>query len=129
MGLELGTKYRIEKTVEIKDTAKAIGSGLEEVFATPSMIALMENAAFTAVQDNLPEGSTTVGTAIDISHLAATPKGLKVWVEAVLTGVEGRKLTFSVEAYDEREKIGGGTHTRFIVDRQKFIQKAYGKVK
>jgi fluoroacetyl-CoA thioesterase len=128
MELECGIKCRIDKIVETKDTAKAMGSGNEEVFATPSMIALMENAAFTAAEDSLPEGSTTVGTAIDIKHLAATPMGLRVWAEAVLIGVEGRKLIFSVEAYDEREKIGEGTHTRFIVDRQKFIQKVYGKV-
>jgi fluoroacetyl-CoA thioesterase len=129
MELKCGLKKRIEKTVEEKDTAKAVASGLAEVYATPSMITMMEHAAYSAVEDCLPEGCTTVGTAIDVKHLAATPVGLKVRAEAELTEIEGRKLKFSIEAYDEYEKIGEAVHYRYIVDKQRFLDKAYGKGK
>jgi fluoroacetyl-CoA thioesterase len=129
MELKCGLKAKIEKTVEKKDTAKAVASGLAEVFATPSMIAIMEHAAYSAVEDYLPEGFTTVGTAIDVKHLAATPVGLKVWAEAELVEIDGRKLKFIIAAYDELEKIGEAAHYRYIVDKQKFLDKAYDKGK
>jgi fluoroacetyl-CoA thioesterase len=127
--LEAGIKARVELTVAYKDTAKAVASGLAEVFATPSMIALMENAAYTAVQPYLPEGTSTVGIRIDAKHLAATPVGLKVWAEAVLADVDGRKLTFDIAAYDEVEKIGEARHERFVIDEQKFLSRAEAKGK
>jgi predicted thioesterase len=127
--LEPGAKARVEMTVEYKDTAKAVASGLAEVFATPSMIALMENAAYTAVQPLLPEGMSTVGTRIDAKHMAATPVGLKVWAEAVLVDVDRRKLTFDIEAYDEAEKIGEARHERFVIDEEKFLSRAEAKGK
>jgi predicted thioesterase len=127
--LEPGAKARVEMTVEYKDTAKAVASGLAEVFATPSMIALMENAAYTAVQPLLPEGMSTVGTRIDAKHIAATPVGLKVWAEAVLVDVDRRKLTFDIEAYDEAEKIGEARHERFVIDEEKFLSRAEAKGK
>jgi predicted thioesterase len=127
--LEPGAKARVEMTVEYKDTAKAVSSGLAEVFATPSMIALMENAAYTAVQPLLPEGMSTVGTRIDAKHMAATPVGLKVWAEAVLVDVDRRKLTFDIEAYDEAEKIGEARHERFVIDEEKFLSRAEAKGK
>jgi predicted thioesterase len=108
--LEPGAKARVEMTVEYKDTAKAVASGLAEVFATPSMIALMENAAYTAVQPLLPEGMSTVGTRIDAKHMAATPVGLKVWAEAVLVDVDRR-------------------HERFVIDEEKFLSRAEAKGK
>ena len=125
--LEPGAKARVEKTVEYKDTARAVASGLAEVFATPSMIALMENAAYLAVQPLLPEGMSTVGVRIDAKHIAATPMGLKVWAEAVLVESDGRRLTFDIEAFDEKEKIGEARHERFIIDEQKFMSRAKAK--
>jgi predicted thioesterase len=127
--LEAGAKARVEMTVKYKDTAKAVASGLAEVFATPAMIALMENAAYTAVQPQLPEGMSTVGTRIDAKHLAATPVGLKVWAEAVLVEVDRRKLTFDIEAFDEAEKIGEARHERFVIDEEKFLSRAAAKGK
>ncbi len=125
--LSAGLEATAEKTVAYQDTAKAVASGLAEVFATPSMIALMENAAYTAVQPHLPDGMSTVGTSISASHLAATPMGLKVWAKAVLIAVEGRRLVFSVTAFDEQEKIGEAEHVRFIIDEEKFLKRAYAK--
>jgi len=125
--LEPGAKARVEKTVEYKDTARAVASGLAEVFATPSMIALMENAAYLAVQPLLPEGMSTVGVRIDAKHIAATPVGLKVWAEAALVETDGRRLTFDIEAFDEKEKIGEARHERFIIDEQKFMSRAQAK--
>lgn len=128
MELNIGLKGRAETTVTPDNTAQAVGSGLVPVFATPYMIALMENAAVNAVQAALAPDEGTVGTRLDVTHDAATPIGLKVWAEAELTAVEGRKLTFSVAAYDEREKIGGGTHERFVIKPEKFVARAQGKV-
>lgn len=127
MELNIGLKGRAETTVTPDNTAQAVGSGLVPVFATPYMIALMENAAVNAVQAALAPDEGTVGTRLDVTHDAATPIGLKVWAEAELTAVEGRKLTFAVSAYDEREKIGGGVHERFIIKPEKFLARAQGK--
>ncbi len=129
LNLNPGLSARVEKTVEYKDTAKAVASGLAEVFATPSMIALMENAAYLAVQPQLPKGASTVGIRIDAQHLAATPVGLKVWAEAELVAVDGRKLTFDIQAYDEMEKIGSARHERFVIEEQKFFARAEAKGK
>jgi fluoroacetyl-CoA thioesterase len=127
--LQPGLRSKVEMTVAFKDTACAVASGLAEVFATPAMIALMENAAYTAVQPYLPEGYSTVGAEISAQHMSATPVGLKVWAEATLTQVEGRKLSFFIEAFDEVEKIGEAAHTRFIVDSARFLAKAGAKGK
>jgi predicted thioesterase len=129
LSMKAGLKARVEKTVEYKDTAKAVASGLAEVFATPSMIALMENAAYLAVQPQLQEGMSTVGIRIDAQHLAATPVGLKVWAEAELVNVDGRKLTFDIQAFDEIEKIGEARHERFVIDEQKFLSRVKAKEK
>ena len=127
MSVEIGMKGRAETVVTQENTAQAVGSGLVPVFATPYMIALMENAAVNAVQDALAPDEGTVGTRLDVTHDAATPIGLKVWAEAELTAVEGRKLTFAVSAFDEREKIGGGTHQRFVIKPEKFLAKVQAK--
>lgn len=127
MELNIGLKGRAETTVMPENTAQAVGSGLVPVFATPYMIALMEGAAANAVQAALAPDEGTVGTRLDVTHDAATPIGLKVWAEAELVKVEGRKLTFAVSAYDEREKIGGGVHERFIIKPEKFLARAQGK--
>ncbi|MGI5849403.1 MAG: thioesterase family protein [Christensenellales bacterium] len=125
--LKIGLSARIEKIVEYKDTAKAVASGLAEVFSTPSLIALMENAACSMVQKLLPEGFSTVGVGINAKHVAATPVGLRVFANAVLIGVDGRKLTFHITAFDEHEKIGEAEHIRMIIDEKKFMQKAAAK--
>ena len=127
MPVEIGMKGRAETVVTRDNTAQAAGSGLVPVFATPWMIALMENAAVNAVQAALAPDEGTVGTRLDVTHDAATPIGMRVWAEAEVTAVEGRKLTFTVSAYDEAEKIGGGTHERFIIKPERFLAKAQGK--
>ena len=110
-------------TVESKHLAANVGSGDLEVLATPAMMALMENAAMEAVKDALAEGQTTVGGQISSSHLRPTAPGQTVAATAVLTAVEGRKLTFKVTAHDDKGVIGEGEHIRFVVDRQKFMAK------
>ena len=127
MSIEVGMKGRAETVVTRDNTAQAVGSGLVQVFATPYMIALMENAAVNAVQAQLAPDEGTVGTRLDVTHDAATPIGMKVWAEAEVTAVEGRKLTFAVSAWDEAEKIGGGTHERFIIKTERFLAKAQSK--
>ena len=127
MSIEVGMKGRAETEVTRDNTAQAVGSGLVPVFATPCMIALMENAAVNAVQAQLAPDEGTVGTRLDVTHDAATPIGMKVWAEAEVTAVEGRRLTFAVSAYDEAEKIGGGTHERFLIKPERFLAKAEGK--
>ena len=127
MSIEIGMKGRAEIVVTKDNTAQAVGSGLVPVFATPWMIALMENAAVGAVQAALAPDEGTVGTRLDVTHDAATPIGMRVWAEAEVTAVEGRKLTFAVSAYDDAEKIGGGTHERFIIRPERFLAKAQSK--
>ena len=127
MSIEVGMKGRAETVVTPDNTARAAGSGLVPVFATPWMIALMENAAVNAVQAAMAPDEGTVGTRLDVTHDAATPIGMRVWAEAELTAVEGRRLTFAVTAWDEAEKIGGGTHERFIIKPERFLAKAQGK--
>ena len=104
-----------------------MGSGSLKVLATPSMIALMEQAASELVDRNLPADRTSVGISLNVKHIAATPIGLKLRAEATITSIDGRKIIFDVRAFDEREEIGSGAHERFIVDRKKFQSKADGK--
>lgn len=125
--LETGIKGKEELTVTEEITAKVVGSGGLEVFATPMMIALSEKTALTSIMPYLEEGQSTVGTKVDIAHIAATPVGMKVTCETELIEIDRRRLVFSVNVYDEIEKIAEGTHERFIVDNEKFISKAYGK--
>lgn len=121
--LKEGLKYSNTTTVNKNNTAQTLGSGDMEVFATPAMVALMENAAMKTVADYLPQNSTTVGSLINVSHIK--PSGLDETIEttAILTTIEGRKLTFEVKATDSNGTIGEGTHIRFVVDREKFLSK------
>lgn len=128
MSIEIGLKGHAETVVTPENTATAIGSGLVPVFATPHMVALMENAAYTSLTPHLNEGEGSVGTHLDVAHSAATPVGMKVWAESVVTCVEGRKVTFQVRAFDERGEIGSGTHERFIINGEKFLAKAQSKL-
>ena len=128
INIKVGLTAEIETKVFNKSSAEEMGSGNLDVYATPAMISLMERSALSAVSLHLPEGYTTVGTSVNIKHMAATPIGMKVRAVAELVSVEGRKLTFKVEAYDSREKIGEGQHERYIVESAKFREKVYGKL-
>ena len=116
-----------ETMVEAGNTAQHLGSGAVSVFATPEMVRLMERAAVAAVDHLLPEGYRTVGIHVDVRHLAATPLGMTVRARAELLDVEGRKLTFRVEAFDDVEKVGEGVHRRMIVRLAKFKERAQSK--
>ena len=121
--MNIGTSYTATTVVNSNNTASALGSGDMDVFATPAMVALMENAAMNAVAPALPQGSTTVGAEMNTTHIKPSAIGAKVRATATLTAVEGRKLTFAVEAADEAGTIGKGTHVRFIVDKERFMAK------
>lgn len=121
--METGLKHTSETTVCEQNFARTVGSGDLPVFATPAMAALMENAAMLAVAEHLPEGSTTVGSLIETTHIRPSGEGEKVSATAVLTNIEGRKLTFKIEACDSKGTIGEATHIRYIVDREKFMSK------
>jgi predicted thioesterase len=125
----VGEELSVEVTVTENDTAKAFGSGCIDVYATPKMVGLMENAALTLAQAGLDEGFSTVGTKVEVKHLAATPVGMKVRAKAKLIEIDRRRLVFEVEAYDDVEIIGEGTHERFIVDIEKFLDKSKRKTK
>ena len=125
--LKPGITAEITDTVTEKNTAAALGSGGLGVFATPTMIAMMEGAALSAVGPLLPPGWSTVGTELNVKHLSATPVGMKVSAKAELLKVDGKALSFKVEAFDEAGKIGEGTHGRYIVECEKFLAKTEGK--
>ena len=120
-------KYTVETVVNEENTALAVGSGDMEVFATPMMIALRENAAAACIAEQIGEENTSVGTMISVSHVSATPIGMKVKATAELVNVEGRRYEFKVMAEDERGLIGEGTHSRVSVNREKFYNKTYQK--
>lgn len=126
MELKTGIQGYHEITVTTELTAMVYGSGLMEVFATPAMIALMEKTCQLSVQPALEEGFVTVGVHVNVSHVRATPVGLKVWCESQLLAIDGRKLHFSVKAFDNDGVIGEGTHDRFIVNQDKFMKKLSG---
>lgn len=125
--LQLGMKSEKSEQVTANNTAIRYGSGGVAVYATPAMIGLMEGTCLAAVDPHLPAGLATVGTQINVSHLAATPVGMMVRATAELTEIAGKKLSFRIEAYDEKEKIGEGTHQRYIIDINKFLQRAESK--
>ena len=128
MEITVGMKGEAATLVEREDTAKEVGSGDLLVYATPCMVALMEGAACEAIAGALSDTQTTVGTALNIEHVSATPVGLEVRAEAEVTAVEGKVLTCDVRAFDESGEIGKGTHKRVIVNSQKFLEKAYNKL-
>ena len=128
MEITVGMKGEVTTLAEREDTAKEVGSGDLLVYATPCMVALMEGAACEAIAEALSDTQTTVGTGLNIEHIAATPVGLEVRAEATVTAVEGKVITFEVNAFDEVGQIGKGTHKRVIVNAQKFLEKAYDKL-
>ncbi len=127
MDITVGLKGTVKDTVTEANTAKTVGSGSLLVFATPMMVALMEKAACVALEGHLDEGNTTVGTMVNVEHVAATPLGMEVTVTATVTAVDGRKISFAVEAFDEAGLIGKGTHDRFVVGAEKFMAKTNAK--
>ncbi len=127
MNIEIGLKGRAETAVTPENTAAAMGSGLVPVFATPAMVALMEQAAASSLTPFLKEGQGSVGVHLDITHQSATPVGLKVWAESQVTAVEGKQITFSVAAYDEAGLIGQGTHKRACITVERFLAKTEQK--
>lgn len=118
------------KTIIVAEdqTAKHLGSGELAVFGTPYMIALMENTALNSVQPYLDETQGTVGTLVNVKHVAATPVGMEVRCETKLVEVDRKRLVFEVKAYDACGLIGEGMHERFIIDNQKFMQKTNAKL-
>ena len=125
--LKEGITGHQETIVTVENTAKTMKSGTLDVFATPAMIALMEQTAYESVAGELEEGYGTVGTMLNVKHVSATPLGMKVTCESTLTKIDGRALTFEVKAFDEKGLIGEGTHERFLVQNEKFQGKANNK--
>ena len=128
--IEIGAKLTVEKTVTPELTAQVAGSGLLPVFGTPFMAAMMENAAMTALQNYLTDSQGSVGIHLDISHEAPTPVGMKVWAEAEIYAVSenGKIVDFKVKAWDEKGPIGQGTHSRAIIDNDRFLTKCNAKL-
>lgn len=125
--MEIGIKNTIETNVTVGITAKELRSGTLDVFGTPAMAALIEETAWRSVARYLDESQSTVGSRLDISHLSPTPVGMKVRCETVLTGIDGRRLSFRAEVYDEAGLIGTASHERYIIDSGKFRAKAESK--
>ena len=124
-----GLHAEVEHTVTDADSASNWGSGLVPVFSTPALVGLMESTAVAALTGRLAPGQPTVGAHIDVRHLAATPIGMQVRARAELMGVEGRRLVFKIQAWDESELIGEADHERFVVDEAKFIGRVQAKGK
>ena len=122
-----GLRFTVEATVGEGDTALALGSGTLRVLATPRMAALMEEAAWRSVAPYLEEGESSVGTALHLKHVSATPVGMKLRVESELTAADGRRLSFTVNAFDEAGPIGEATHERVVIKEARFMEKAEGK--
>ena len=123
VSMELKKDYMVTRT----ETAQAMGSGGLEVLATPILVAWAENAAYEMAELCLPDEQTTVGVNINLNHIAATPVGMKVRIKVVLSNIESRRLDFTVEAWDTVQKIGEGTHQRFVVQKMKFMGKVLQK--
>lgn len=126
--IEVGLTREEHGVSDEAHSAKALGSGLLPVLATPAMTALMEQAAAGTLEEFLPEGWTSVGISLNIEHTSATPLGMRFRAEAEVTAVEGRKILFAVRAYDEAGEIGRGTHERFAVEAEPFLAKAAKKL-
>lgn len=124
-----GIKGEKNMLVDGAATASFMGSGSLSVFATPAMVALMEGTAMESVAAHLSEGEGTVGTAIHVEHISATPVGMQVRCESELVQLDGRKLVFEIKAFDEAGLIGTATHSRFIIDNARFMAKAQAKLR
>ena len=128
MEITVGMKAEVFSFVEKEDTAKEVGSGSLLVYATPCMVALMEGAACEAIEEAMGDDKTSVGTELNIQHISATPVGMDVRAEAVVTAVDGKVITFEIHAYDESGEIGHGIHERFIINNEKFMSRVNAKL-
>ena len=128
MEIIAGMRGEVFSAVERENTAAEVGSGSLLVYATPCMVALMEGAACEAIAEAIPEGKTSVGIELAISHVSATPVGMEVRAEAEVTAVEGSVITFQITAYDEAGIIGKGTHKRAVISTERFLEKTYAKI-
>ena len=128
MEIQVGMKGEASILVEKEDTAEAVCSGTLLVYATPCMIALMEGAACEAINEAIPDGYSSVGIELNVQHTSATPVGMEVRAEAVVTAVDGKIITFEVKAYDEAGEIGSGTHKRAVIHAQRFLDRTYAKL-
>jgi fluoroacetyl-CoA thioesterase len=126
--LEAGLRGTAEIVVGDEHTAPRVGSGLVHVLATPVMINVMEAAALDAIEHLLPAGHQSLGTHLDIGHYAATPVGMRLTATAEVTKVDGRTVAFRIEAHDEKERVGDGTHTRVVVNVERFDQRVRKKL-
>jgi len=128
--MQIGDTYEIRGTVTEASTAQSVGSGGLPVFSTPYMIAMMENAAYTLLQRELPEGKTSVGTKLDVFHVAASPVGIGLRAEASVSAIsgDGRSVEFTVSVWDDTELVGRGSHRRAIVDAARFLSKCESKL-
>lgn len=126
--LKLGITGTQSVTVSEHNSAKTMGSGTLDVFATPAMIALMEKTAWTSISSYLEDGQGTVGTKLDVSHNAPTPLGMTVTCESKLVEIDGRRLVFELTVSDGKDVIGSGRHERFLIWDEKFQQKANSKL-
>jgi fluoroacetyl-CoA thioesterase len=126
--IKIGIRGAAEIVVGEEHTAPRVGSGRVRVLATPVMINVMEAAALAAIEHRLPAGHQSLGTHLDIGHYAATPVGMRLRATAEVTKVEGRTVTFRVEAFDEKERVGDGTHTRVVVNVERFDKRVQAKL-
>ena len=127
MDIKPGLKGEASMEVRVGNTAVEVGSGSVPVFATPMLVAIMENAAINAIKDHLPQGTSSVGTKVECRHMAATPIGMTVTAQAELVEVDRKRLLFKVEAFDNEEKVGEGEHERFLIDLEKFLGRSAEK--
>ena len=125
--LKTGIKGIKEEIVTKDLTAVSLGSGGLCVYATPAMMTIMEHTAWSSVEECMEEGSSTVGTLMNVKHLSASPIGARIRCESELTGIDGRRLVFKVTAYDDEGLIGEGVHERFIINTKKFMARAEAK--
>lgn len=126
--IETGIKGHREQIVTPEMSAARVGSGLVDVFATPMLVALVEQTCYESVLPHLDEGQGTVGTLVNVSHVSATPIGMRVWCDSELVEVDRRRLVFTIKAYDDAGLIGEGTHERFVIDTAKFMDKLNSKL-
>lgn len=121
--LQPGLRHQFEKVSEPRESAAAVASGALDVFSTPSLVALFESTALQAVDPRLPAGKATVGVEVAVKHLKATKIGQRVRCEVTVTAVEGKRIAFTGEMWDEQGRIGEGTHTRYVVDQAEFLKR------
>lgn len=126
--MEVGMKHTVKEIVTMEKTAAQVGSGLLPVYATPAMIALMEKCASECVAPFIEEGKSSVGTMLNVKHLAASPVGIEITCTATVTEIDGRRIAFSLEASDATGPIGEGMHERFIIDVERFMAKCNAKL-